>query len=313
MSVRPRIVLDEKEEILGSSIRITIVVSEDLRSVAQTVLRAAFAECHRLDEQYSRFRKDNQLSVLNLSFHEWQQVSPELFFLLGKGLEIFQTTGGAFNLGVKALLEKWGYDSNYSFQPDENPASNLPKKDAVNFLTSPPYELLVPNKVKLFYPIELGGLGKGYALDLMFGILKDFPDFCVDAGGDLYAQGSPQEGKHWDVFFEHPVHVTMALGQVHVDRFFAAASNPLKRKWAGKYHHLVDPVGQKPADQMLAVYTQAQTGLLADAYSTALFVLGYEKAKILLPNIPVEAMLVSPQGEIYRTAGFKGELFVTAE
>ncbi len=62
---------------------------------------------------------------------------------------------------------------------------------------------------------------------------------------------------------------------------------------------------------MLAVYTQAAEALLADAYSTALFVLGFEEARRLLPRLPVQAMLISPKGEIWRSEGFKGSLYGT--
>ncbi len=306
-AVRSRIVLDEKEEILGSVIRITVVVPFTLRQKAQKAMEAAFEECRRLDREYSRFKIDNQLSKLNAQLDDWQEVTDELFFLLEQGQHIFQKTGGAFNLGVKSLLEQWGYDSKYSFQP--SPEHHSGQQEAADFFKNPPYELSASRKVKLFYPVELGGLGKGYALDLMKKVLEDFDVFCIDAGGDLYARGTPQKNKPWEIFFEHPLDLQQAIGKVDVSGFFLAASNPLKRKWAEKYHHLVDPKSQKPADQMLAVYTQADSGLLADAYSTALFVLGYDDAKKNLPFFPVQAMLVSPSGEIYRTSKFQGELF----
>jgi thiamine biosynthesis lipoprotein len=202
---------------------------------------------------------------------------------------------------VKALLEDWGYDSRYSFKPKTDGTKQS--------FAAVPYLLKKPDLVKLNYQIELGGLGKGYALDLMARRLQSFKNFCIDAGGDLYARGCPQKDRHWEIFFEHPTNLQLVMGKVEVDGFFVAASSPTKRKWAERYHHLADPITQKPADRMLAVYTQAQSGLLADAYSTALFVLGFQEAKKLLPGLPVEAMMVSPKGEIYRSPGFKGELF----
>lgn len=301
------IVLDEKREILGSVIRITAVIDKHSEDQAKNAIRRAFSECERLDTEYSRFRTDNQLSALNGSIGKWQDVSAELFFLLEQGEKFFQQTGGAFNLGVKSLLEKWGYDAYYTFNPSDSPEG---LHQQINF-QDPPYELVPPHSVKMFYPIELGGLGKGYALDLMVKALKNFPVFCVDAGGDLYARGIPEDGKAWDVFFENPIDPTSALGKVEVDNFFLASSNPLKRRWAKNYHHLADPRSKQPARQMLGVYTQASKGLLADAYSTALFILGFEEAKNLLPNLPVEAMLISPQGEICKTIKFRGELFLS--
>jgi len=302
------IVLEEKEEVLGTVVGVTVVLqgegeNNDLeQSVdqAQEAIRAVFRECHRIDQDFSRFRTDNQLSELNSRIGDWTKVSAEMYFLLEKAEEITRKTNGVFYLGIKKILEDWGYDPNYTFQ-----ASSEIRESDTSLLA---YELRAGNEVKISQPIELGGLGKGYALDHMSAILADFPNVCIDAGGDLYARGMHAAGTPWKVVFEHPLDLTMAIGEVSVDGFFLAASNPLKRNWAN-YHHLVDPHLKKPANNMLAVYTQAKTGLLADAYSTALFVLGFEKAKELLQHIPVEAMLVSPQGEIYRTEGFEGELF----
>lgn len=297
-------VLDERREILGSQIRITVVLEEkekDLSDTATEAIKKAFGECQRLDFEYSRFRDNNQLSKLNAELNVWQKVSPELFSLLKKGLEIGQKTDEAFNLGVKKTLEAWGYDKNYSFQV-------APNHEAPKLFLPSPYELKKPDHVKLFQPIELGGLGKGYALDLMAVQLDQFKNICIDAGGDLYARGKSETGEPWKMLFEHPLDPTMAIGEVEVEDFYLAASNPLKRRWKN-YHHLVDPKAQRPADQMLAVYTQADNGLLADAYSTALFVMGFDRAKELLSSLPIEATLISPRGEVYHSQGFRGKFF----
>lgn len=308
-------VFDEQQEVLGTHIRIKIILSTALderrAQAASEALKAAFEECHRLDREYSRFRDNNQLTKLNAQLNVWQEVSPEFFFLLKQGQEIGQKTNGAFNFAVKKLLEQWGYDKNYSFQSSSTATD---KKE----LPLVPYELSEPQEkfengpqkfqAKLLQPIELGGLGKGYALDLIAEKLQGFHNVCIDAGGDLYARGKNEKGESWNIYFEHPLDQETVIGEVKVDDFYLAASNPLKRRWAN-YHHLVDPKSQRPADQMLAVYTQAKTGLLADAYSTALFVLGFENAKKLLPSLPIEAMLISPSGEVYHSPGFQGEFF----
>ena len=69
----------------------------------------------------------------------------------------------------------------------------------------------------------------------------------------------------------------------------------------------------RPSTQMLAVYTQAKTALLADSYATLLFVMGFETVSRVIEKFPIEAMWVSPKGEIRKTPGFLGELFSTSE
>ena len=86
------------------------------------------------------------------------------------------------------------------------------------------------------------------------------------------------------------------------------ASSPARRKWRNR-HHLVDPIRREPAQGMMGVFTQAETALWADIYSTALFVLGFERAQALLPTLKVEALLVASDGRVFKSEGFRGELY----
>ena len=301
-------VVDKQQHVLGSKIRITVAVSEDEnRTAVENTVDEAFAECERLDNQYSRFKDNNLLADLNSKIGQWQQVNAELFFLLKEAEQMSLKTDWAFDLGVKAMLENWGYDKDYSFKTNELADDERNKNELRN---KESFILGEDDKVKLFRPIEFGGLGKGYALDLIAAKLKAFKNVCVDAGGDLFAKGKPAVDTPWRIFFEHPKNTNEAIGEVNVDGFFLASSNSLKRRWA-QYHHLVDPKTQSPAKDMLAVYTQASSGLLADAYSTALFVIGFNKAIKLLEDLGIEAMLVSSEGKIFRTDGFKGKLYLS--
>jgi thiamine biosynthesis lipoprotein len=223
--------------------------------------------------------------------------------LLKFGDNLRKETDGVFDLSVKSILESWGYDENYSFE--EHGEGEL---GSVEFSDD--------GRVKLSAEIDLGGIGKGYAVDEMADILKDFSShYFINAGGDIFAKGLNEKGEKWKVYFEHPSDPEAVIGFVDIDEngMGLACTSPSKRKWKEK-HHLVDPLTKQPADKMLAVYTQvgdsqSEAGSLADAYSTALFVMGYDVARKKLLELPVEAMLIDVSGAIYRTEGFRGELF----
>lgn len=285
-------IIDESRQLLGTNVRIKLVMDEFL-AAARNSVDAAFDECERIEKQFSRFIGENQLAALNARVGQWVEVSEELYALLEKGEEVKRSTNGAFDLSVKSILEGWGYDAGYSLTEHFEG-----KTGEIEFQES---------KVRIHSEVDLGGLGKGYALDQMARLLRGFDNFMIDAGGDIYAQGH-DEGGPWRIIFEHPEDTSKGIGAIDVDGMALACSSPSRRKWRDK-HHLVDPHKKAPADEMQAVYTQAQTGLLADAYSTALFVLGFDEAKKTLPNLPIEAMLVGPKGDAYLSEGFKGELF----
>ena len=277
---------------LGTPILVS-VVAED-RARAEAAIERAFAECERIERAYSRFSEGNELAALNAQVGQWAEVSEELYKLIEFGERVKARTDGAFDLSVKSILEGWGYDAAYSLQEATPGRVGALELDGT--------------RVKLSTPIELGGLGKGYAIDRMDGALANFANVHINAGGDIRVRGVDSAGAPWRLVFEHPTDTSQAIGYVDTSDLALACSSPSRRRWRN-LHHLVDPRTAQPADGMLAVYTQSKSALLADAYSTALFVLGYEKARDLVPELPVEAMLVSPQGKLFRSSGFKGKLF----
>lgn len=294
--------IEVKRVQLGTPIVLTVVTENEV--AAREAVGRAFEECMRIENSYSRFTEGNELAALNARLGKWTTVSAELFQLIAFAKRVGEKTAGAFDLSVKSILEGWGYDSNYSLR------EGFPgQTGTVEFENG---------RVRISAPIELGGLGKGYVLDCMLSFLSDFPNVHLNAGGDLTVRGVNEEGKPWRIVFEHPEDVSRAIGYLDTTSLALACSSPSRRRWKtrGKdsaspsdRHHLVDPRTGKPANAMLAVYTQSSSALLADVYSTALFVLGYEEARKLLPTLPVAALLVSPDGKIFRSEGFQGILF----
>ena len=279
-------------EALGTGIRLVCVSSE--RSAEEGLL-LAWEECGRIEAAYSRFIGNNELARLNGLQGEWVEVSSELYALLSFGVDLFEKSGGAFNLTVGSILEGWGYDADYLFNEKSPGCLGQIELDS--------------GLVRVSASVDLGGLGKGYALDRMSTCLEAFENVLIDAGGDLVARGVDETGRPWRVAFEHPTDPSKAIGVVEVTEPLAlASSSPSRRAWKGK-HHLVNPQTGQPASDMLAVYTQAATALEADAWATALFVSGFEKAQSLLKKSFVESLLVRPSGELFRTKGFRGELF----
>lgn len=284
--------IEASRELLGTTIVIIVVAFDETR--ARTSIEKAFAETARIESQYSRFIEGNDLAQLNAQVGAWASVNPELYELIAFGQRVNAISEGAFDLTVKSVLEGWGYDPAYSLKEKvPGQIGSIELKDG---------------QVKLGAEIDLGGLGKGYALDRMMSLFSEFQNVCINAGGDIFARGADEKGQPWTVAFEHPENVSQAIGSVDIHDMALACSSPSRRRWRNR-HHIVDPQRCLPAEDMLAVYTQAKAGLIADAYSTALFALGYEAAKALLPEISVEAMLVATDGRIFKSEGFQGELF----
>lgn len=340
------------QALFGCEIEIKLVFGQP-NHLADSLLEKCFFEARRIHHKYSRFLEDNPLFSLNSRLNQWVEVDEEFFELLEFGQKMCLDTGGAFDLTVKNLLESWGYDANYSlksqkiagFDSGPKPVFKNSEKDKNPRISKKiAFQKLPQKRVKISSPVDFGGLGKGYLLDKLSKIILSADDFLVgfaiNAGGDLYAWG--KNGKNpWRMAFEHPTDTKKAIGFVDVDDFFLAGSSPLRRHWELENglsrHHLVDNEHQLPAGKMAAVYVQSSAGIVADAYATALFVLGFEKAKDFLENLEkenlqslekleslenlhttsdqkkftnkLEAMLVSREGKIWRSKEFCGEIF----
>lgn len=284
--------MEQVQEVLGTHIRIVVNSQSPL---AQKAVEACFLEVKRIEQEFSRFISGNQLAQLNEYVNEWVSVSPELFSLLSYGKIIEEKTHGAFTLSIKSVLESWGYNQNYELDKEfgNGKVGAFELKDGQVFLTA---------------PVEIGGIGKGYALDQMKKILGDFENIFINAGGDIYGRGRNEKNEKWKCFLEHPQDASQAIGEVEVDDFFLTSSSPTRRRWRDR-HHLVDARILEPANNMLTTYVQASTGIDADTYSTVLFVLGYEDAKKFLETEKIPAVLVGKNGDIFKTADFKGELY----
>lgn len=304
------ILTEVKREMLGTVFDVSI--AHEKENDCRDLTLKIFSEGSRVEAAYSRFIGNNELFDLNNRRGKWVEIGPEFFELLKFGDKIFRSTDGAFDMTVKSILDGWGYDKDYSFTAGSAGSLGKIEFDEKNL------------KVRISAEVDLGGFGKGYVIDKMSAILREcgVENFCIDGGGDIYGEGRDEKGEKWKIHFGHPVNTDEAIGFVEVDGFACCSSNPVRRKW-GVRHHLVDPKTGSPASKMLAVYTQAKSAMVADAYSTALFAMGYEKAKKWLEpekaqnggltaargQRPVEAMIISPAGKIYKSAGFRGELF----
>ena len=155
----------------------------------------------------------------------------------------------------------------------------------------------------------MGGIGKGYAADLVVEELRaaGAAGVCVNLGGDLRAEGRAPGGGSWVVGIEHPLRpgpaatVTLAGGAV-------ATSSRIRRAWgpAGdRRHHLIDPVTGWPAGSGLAAVTVlAARGWQAEVLAKAAFLGGLDRGRALLTAAGADGLLVDDHGRLHPSGGF---------
>src|SRR6266849_1900572 len=220
----------------------------------------------RLGARLTRFSPDSELSRFNNSPGRWQDISPDLEWLLRESLRAFETSAGLVNVAVLRSMEAVGYTRPMSegrpvaTEPRACPPPALPDVLAVR----PGSARLEPGA-----GIDLGGIAKGWMADRVRDSLGS--NALANLGGDLSAGGLGPAGDGWSV----------GLGRVTVllrDQG-AATSSVRRRRWGVELHHLIDPRTGLPARTGVEeVSVVATSGVEAEVIAKTALLVGPELA-----------------------------------
>lgn len=279
-------------------------------------LQKAQEEFFRIANTYTRFNPTSQLSQLNKKNGETVKVTDEMFYLVATMLEFARFSDGAYDPTIIDLLELQGYKS--SFNPKEIVAVQKEVVSLEKYLAKRPswrqLEINPDDKTIKLAPnqrLDLGGIGKGYAIDLAASTLKSVSEnFLISAGGDVYGLGhnlkptdQPQDKQRWSVDLRLPEEKT--LGKVLLDPTGqAVASSGSWARSVGKFHHLLDPKTGAPANTNLQAFVSHANATTADALATIVFVAGTDIIDNMADTYLAEALIVTTSGQIWSTDHF---------
>jgi thiamine biosynthesis lipoprotein len=219
------------------------------------------ARISAFEQEYSRFRADSWLSGVSREpgTYTLPADAEPLFSLYER---FYERTGGLVTPLIGQLLEDAGYDPAYSLQPKVL----RPVPTWEEALAYDPPTLTVKQPVRL----DVGAFGKGYLIDLVGAWLESrgFQEYRVDAGGDIRHRSATKQVLR--VGLEHPQNPGQVIGVAEITNKSICGSSGNRRAWRG-FHHIMDPNARASAKGILAVWTVAETTLLADALATCLF------------------------------------------
>ncbi len=214
-----------------------------------------------IEERFSRFRSDSLVSILNRE-RTLATDDADFRFLLLEGQRYYQLSKGAFNLLIGDVLEVTGYDAAYTFTP----------KDRVPEIGNPLVDIVItPTTIHLMRGrLDLGGIGKGFAIDQLAKVLKAalIDEFLINGGGDMY--GTSEAGKPITIWLQHPMETKTFIGSSTIYHNGFAASSGHTRQWrntTGNHTHIVGP-----ATGATGSFVHAKTALAADVLATTLLV-----------------------------------------
>lgn len=239
-----------------------------------------------LEERWSRFLDDSELSRLNRSPERAVVVSPETFALVEHAVEGWDATAGRYDPTVLPALRAAGYDRDLALVTGVPAVTGPAPRRPGHQLVAPGCGLVRLDRrqraVTLPAGVELdpGGIAKGLAADIVTGELAaaGAPGSMVNIGGDLRVRGEPPEGDSWSIAVEHPLRRDRPLLTLGLDDGGVATSNRLRRRWiqdGRPRHHLIDPRSGHPAvSDLVAVTVVAADAWWAEVATKSVFVAG---------------------------------------
>ena len=267
-------------------------------------LSEAKAEIQRIDALFDRGNENSDIYRINKN--KSVDVSAETAEVIRAALSISDRTGGAFDITVAPVMDLWGFYGN---------EFNVPSDDELqSTLEGVGYEKIQLGNTNISIPentsIDLGGIGKGYTSDRIASLLKNrgVKSAIISLGGNVHAIGKRNDGSEWTVGITDPHNKSQLIGKLKISDKAVITSGAYQRYFeqdAITYHHIIDPTTGKSADSGLASVTViADSGMTADGLSTALFVMGLDKAiELWRGSSDFDAVFVDDSGMIYVTEG----------
>lgn len=272
---------------------------------------AAVVECvqyiNGLEEKISRTREESEIAALNRADGEMTELSEQTADILSDALTIANRTEGAFDPTVAPLSDLWKIGTEEARIPK--------KKEIQEALQTVGYQNVAQNGTSVTMlagtRIDLGGIGKGYAADHVVEILKEHgvSRALVSLGGNVYAVGSKEKGLNWTIAITDPDDEQLYLGTLSVSDTSVVTSGDYERyfeKDGKRYCHIFDSKTGYPAETDLrSVTVVSSNSTEADGYTTALFVMGHDKAVEFCEEHEIQAVLVRDDHTVYVTDGLK--------
>ncbi|NLO32005.1 MAG: FAD:protein FMN transferase [Candidatus Hydrogenedentes bacterium] len=273
------------------------VTSEEIQDVVDSTL-------DRINRLMSTYLDDSELSRFNThESHTPFQLSPETYTVFEIAQRVSAQSDGAFDVTVGPLVNVWGFGPEaFTKVPDDAAIQKL--KEAVGYekLSLLPDHKISKSQATLY--CDLSGIAKGYAVDAIAEALTalGLKHFMIEVGGEIRVSGENSQGQDWNLGIETPNPEGRELFiVVHLSDASLATSGDYRNMFEVEgqlVSHTIDPHTGYPVQHPVASVSVIHPSCTwADAYATALMVMGEEKALAFAKEQGLAVMLIIHDGE----------------
>jgi thiamine biosynthesis lipoprotein len=258
----------------------------------------------QVNQEMSTYIPDSELSLFNHSSSQMPvKISIGLQRVLKEAIRIGKISEGKLDVTIGPLVNLWGFGPDH--RPDKVPSSavleNTKARIGLDKLS------LVDNKLSKFIPdlsIDLSTIAKGYGVDVIAEYLETegILNYLVEIGGEMRVKGFKHTGELWHVAIEKPLSgadmATRVIHQIIVPKDNAVATSGDYRIYfeadGERFSHIIDPDTGKPINHKLVSVTVIHpSSMTADGLSTAMMVMGTEKALAFASKNDIAAYIIA--------------------
>ncbi len=271
-------------------------------------------EYHRLFDIYNEYEGITNLKTVNEQAGRGPvTVDGRIIALLQDCRDYAEATGGSCNIAMGSVLRLWHEAREEGISDPEN--ARLPDAEALRQAAEncDINKLIIDEAASTVFfadpelRLDVGAVAKGWAVQQ---VCEDAPTgILVSVGGNIYTTGPKDAGgAAWGVAIQHPFDAEQYLHTLDITGGSVVTSGSYQRRYTvdGRdYHHIIDPDTLYPGELWSSVTVICADSGMADALSTALFLLPREDGQRLLDESSAEALWVSPNGEEFFSPGFQ--------
>jgi FAD:protein FMN transferase len=272
---------------MGVPVRIRLYAADE--SLAQTAARAAYARIAALDQMMSDYRPDSELRSVEQGGAHWTVVSAELFAVVSLAVEIARASAGAFDPTIGPLVALWRQARNDRRRPERAALEAARARVGWQHIDLD----RARRAVRLRQPdmrLDLGGIAKGYILQEAVRTLRAHSISCalVEGGGDIVVGDAPPGRDGWQIEADGADAAFRARAGRLTNRALSTSGHTAQFVEIDgvRYSHVIDPRTGLGLTNLIVARVIAEDAATADALSTALTVVGPDRAATLLAKFP---------------------------
>lgn len=297
---------------MGTPFKVCLTIESEQKLAARGDIATVLGEIKQINLWMSDWLPDSEISKVNLAAgKEPVKVGSKLIEVLKDTLLVSKESDGALDPTFNVMRGLYSFKKGEEREPtDSELRERLPLIDWKSVEIDSDKSTVFLKKPGM--RLGLGAVGQSYAADRAVELLKErgYKGGYVDGSGDTVFWGTKPGGALWTIGVRDPRDTEKVLLRIYGTDFAVTTCGDDEQffmKDGRRVHHVIDPKTGRPATKSRQITVISKRGFDADAWDTASFVMGPDKAKPILEKKGFRAVMIDAKGKVTMTKGLKKE------